>query len=114
MAHSQISFNILLKQENEIWIAHCLELDIVATADSLEQAKNDLFDLIKAQLDYALENDNMAYFYHAAPREIWKEFFSCQKQELFSCVLGTPEDRESIGPNRILANACLSEGLCHA
>lgn len=114
MAHSQISFNVLLKQEAGTWIGHCLELDIVATADSLEQVKNDLFDLIKVQLDYALENDNMAYFYHAAPREVWREFLSCKKQESFSRLLRTPADREGFGPDRILANACLSEGLCHA
>ncbi len=30
-----ITFNVLIKEEDDILVAHCLELDIVATADSL-------------------------------------------------------------------------------
>ncbi|MBK5101644.1 MAG: hypothetical protein JJE15_11740 [Desulfobacteraceae bacterium] len=40
-------FNILAKREGDLWGAHCLELDLVATANELETVKNDMLALIK-------------------------------------------------------------------
>ena len=68
-------FNILAKKEGESWIAHCLELDIVATAQSLETVKGEMKDLILAQVDYAFSNDNLENLYRPAPAEVWKAFF---------------------------------------
>ena len=73
-------FNILAKKEGEIWIAHCLELDIVATGQSLENVKAEIKDLILAQVDYAFSNDNLENLYRPAPAEVWKEFYRCQSR----------------------------------
>ena len=37
-----MTFNVLIKEEDDILVAHCLEFDIVATADSLKQVKEDI------------------------------------------------------------------------
>src|SRR4030042_6294185 len=71
-------FNILAKKTADIWIAHCLELDIVATSASLETLKEDIKDLILTQVDYAFSNDNLESLYHPAPSAIWKEFYECR------------------------------------
>lgn len=74
-------FNVLIKEEEGIYIAHCLELDIVATARSIRQVENDLRDLIKAQVDYAFAHKNLDNLYHPAPSEVWKEFYECKMQQ---------------------------------
>ena len=67
-------FSVLVKKEGDMWVAHCLELDIVTTARSLDAVKADMNDLIAAQVDYAFCNDNLENLYRPAPPEVWKKF----------------------------------------
>lgn len=78
--NTSMVFNCLIKKENKTFIAHCLELDIVAVGASPEKAKNDLKDLILSQVDYAFSNDNLNNLYHPAPLAVWKEFYTCETQ----------------------------------
>ena len=71
-----MTFNILFKEEDTC-IAHCLELDIVATSRTIECVEADIMSLITAQIEYAFENNNLENLYHPAPPEVWKEYFSC-------------------------------------
>lgn len=43
-------FKILMKFEDGPWIAHCLELDIVSSGRTREQAQEEIVDLISAQV----------------------------------------------------------------
>ena len=72
-----MTFNILIKEEEDTCIAHCLELDIVATSRTIECVEADIMSLITAQIEYAFENNNLENLYHPAPPEVWKEYFSC-------------------------------------
>jgi predicted RNase H-like HicB family nuclease len=74
-------FSVLEKEEDGMFIAHCLELDIVATGDTPREARKDMVALICAQVDYAFSNDNLAHLYHPAPKEVWKQFFACKEAE---------------------------------
>ena len=60
-------------------MAHCLELGLIAVTDSRESAEQDIMDVIEAHVRYAVENDNLEYMYHPAPKEIWDEFFACDE-----------------------------------
>jgi len=71
-------FNVLIKKTGPEFVAHCLELDIVATASDLETVQSDMADLISAQVDYAFSNDNLDNLYHPAPADVWKAFFDCR------------------------------------
>jgi hypothetical protein len=73
-------FHVLIKKEDDLFIAHCLELDIVTTANAIDQVKRDIVDLIVAQVDYAFSNDNLDNLYHPAPPEVWEDFFDCRNQ----------------------------------
>lgn len=75
---NSMTFNILIKKVGDEWVAHCLELDIVATADSLETLKTDILDLITTQVDYAFSNNNLDNLYRPAPAEVWQEFYACR------------------------------------
>ena len=72
-----MTFNILIREEEDACIAHCLELDIVATSSTLESVEIDIMSLITAQIEYAFENDNLDNLYHPAPPEVWEEYFNC-------------------------------------
>jgi len=113
-------FNILAKKEGKTWIAHCLELDIVATAKSLETVKGEIKDLILAQVDYAFSNDNLENLYRPAPAEAWKEFYQCQSKKQVEDKLtiksAFQETRglKSFVPPWIVAKTCIAEGPCIA
>jgi len=74
---ASITVNVLIKKEDNAFVAHCLELDIVTTGDNIDQVTQDITDLVKAQIEYAFTNDNLDYLYHPAPQEVWKEFYAC-------------------------------------
>jgi len=73
-SHPRLAFNVLVNFEDGLWVAHCLELDIVATGDSPKEAADDIRELIQAQVSSAMVNDNMDNLYHPAPREVWAAF----------------------------------------
>jgi hypothetical protein len=75
-----MTFNILVKRVERMYIAHCLELDIVATSNDPDQVEKDIISLIDAQIDYAFSHDNIDYLFRPAPIEVWKEFFKCKDQ----------------------------------
>jgi hypothetical protein len=79
-AEAAMTFSILIKKEDNMYIAHCLELDIVATSNNLKRVEKDITDLVDAQIDYAFSHDNLDYLYRPAPPEVWKEFFECKER----------------------------------
>lgn len=65
-----LSFNILVKEEDGLYVAHCLELDIVATSEDIERVQKEMVDLIAAQVDYAFSNENLDNLYHPHSKQL--------------------------------------------
>jgi hypothetical protein len=111
-------FNVLIKKDEGIFVAHCLELDIVATSKDVETVTSDIIDLISAQVDYAFSNDNLDYLYRPAPSEAWQEFYACKEQmEKRVPVKTTFKDMiDKFVPPWITTRTCMSTGMqsCHA
>ena len=61
---------ILVKvyQDGEIWVAHAIELDIVAMGATKEEAMSSLGDLVRAHVAFALEHGNLG--------AVFKPFYS--------------------------------------
>ena len=74
-------FRVVLRQEPDGWVAHCLELNLVTVAETLQEVESDIIDIIESHVRYALENDNLEYMYHPAFPNIWKDFFNCADRE---------------------------------
>ena len=114
----KLSFNVLYKKENQTWIAHCLELDIVATSNDFETVKKEITDLMITQVIYAIENDNVDYLYHPAPPEVWHEFYKCSSQwEDEHTGMIRPKKTNILDspiPYFLLTNSCSSEQICYA
>ncbi|MCJ7564591.1 MAG: hypothetical protein MUP52_08390 [Candidatus Aminicenantes bacterium] len=110
-------FNLLLKKDGDVFIAHCLELDIVSAATNRETVKKEIIELVAAQIDYAFSNNNLDYLYHPAPPSVWEEFYACKQQieekiNIKSTFSNTPE---RFVPPWIIARTCtVPENQCYA
>ena len=110
-------FNVLLKEEENVFVAHCMELDIVTTGSSADEVTQDMIDLIIVQLRYAFTHDNLDHLYRPAPPDVWQEFYKC-KAALEEKKISVPlqeDTSESFIPPWIIAQLCRQkEAACHA
>lgn len=103
-----MTFNILARKENDLWVAHCLELDIVATSNSLADLKKEMEDLIITQVDYAFSNNNLDNLYHPAPPEVWSLFYACKESIEKKIKMRPGFSGNSFVPPWIIANTCIN------
>ena len=80
MVSSAVEMNINLSaivyQEDRVWLAHCLELDIVAEGSDPQDALKSLVALCDLQIRTAMDDGDVASIFRPAPPEIWKLFAS--------------------------------------
>lgn len=74
-----IKLNVLVYREENEWIAHCLQMDLVAASEDKVSVQDDIIDLIKAHVVYALENDNIDHIFKSAPAEEWERLSRSQR-----------------------------------
>jgi len=107
--------NIFIKKEADEFVAHCLELDLVATARTDKQVRSDIIDIVMAHIDYALYNDNLENMFHPAPKEIWEEFYACkqafEQRRRFQSAFKHAEGHSF--PDWIIANMNEPQRSCH-
>src|SRR5579863_5737605 len=72
----------LLSETEGKHIAHCLDLDLVATADSRKNAAQKLDRLVKATIELALATQQFANLVTRAPQNFWNEFAAGNTIEL--------------------------------
>ena len=111
-----MEFNCLIKKEDGLYVAHCLELDIVATGNTIKAVRKDIGDLIIAAVDYAFSNDNLDALYHPAPKEVWQEFYKCtgqvEEKRRLKSVFKKDKELETFVPPWIVAKTCILESHC--
>jgi len=66
----------IVYREDGVWVAHCLELDIVAEGEDAEDATCSLISLCELQIKVALEEGDLKAVFRPAPPEIWKMFWT--------------------------------------
>jgi predicted RNase H-like HicB family nuclease len=73
---SNLSINLsaIIYKEDGVWLAHCLELDIVAEGKNVEDACRSLVSLCDLQIKTAVEQDELQSIFRPAPPEFWKLF----------------------------------------
>ena len=84
-AESRLSINLsaIVYQEDGVWIAHCLELDIVAEGKDPDDAIEGLISLCDLQIKVALEEGDLPSIFRPAPPEVW-QMFSTGRQKLLT------------------------------
>jgi hypothetical protein len=73
---SNLSINLsaIIYCEDGVWLAHCLELDIVAEGKDANDAVKSLISLCDLQIKVALEEGDLESIFRPAPPGIWKLF----------------------------------------
>lgn len=111
------SVNILIKKEDGLYVAHCLELDIVAVAETPDQVQQEIISLICVQIDYAFTNNNISNLYHPAPQKIWRDFFACKEQmeRKYKIEPSFTKNQTSsnILPPWLIAKTCQMNHMCY-
>jgi hypothetical protein len=64
----------LLSESDNVHVAHCLELDLVATGQTCESAAEKLDRLVKSHIELALATQQLANLATRAPQSFWDEF----------------------------------------
>jgi predicted RNase H-like HicB family nuclease len=76
MAKARPNFSINLSAiaycEDGVWLAHCLELDIVSEGKDTDDALRSLMSLCELQITVAVEEGDIESIFRPAPPEIWK------------------------------------------
>ncbi len=76
IAGSNLSINLsaIAYCEDGVWIAHCLELDIVAEGNDADEAIRSLISLCDFQIRTAMESGDLGSVFRPAPAEVWTMF----------------------------------------
>lgn len=70
----RLDFRVLLYPEDDFWIAHCLETDLVAEGRNVTEAIDNLIDISNVQIRAALDEGDLASLFSPAPADIWRMY----------------------------------------
>lgn len=69
-----IRISVLGYREDDKWIAHALDMDIIGSADTYEAALEKLEGLISTKVQFAKEKGDASLIFHKAPDKYWHLF----------------------------------------
>jgi len=72
----------LLSKTAGVHTAHCLDLDLVATGESCEEAAAKLDRLVKATIELAIKTQDLDNLKTTAPQNFWNDFVDGKEIEL--------------------------------
>ena len=76
-----LHLNVLVeRQEDGSFLAHCLELDLVAEGSTSETAFSELLGLIDVQIRTCIDNDNLQNLFFPAPKEVWEKLLRARNE----------------------------------
>jgi predicted RNase H-like HicB family nuclease len=67
-----LTVHILLYREDDYYIAHCLEFDLVAQGATTHEAFQNLLDAIELQAAYVQQTGDLKNLMQPAPPEYWQ------------------------------------------
>ncbi len=65
---------MVLYKEQGVWIAHCLEFDLVGSGTAKKKALADLSECIAIQLEQSLKHKSQQNLFHPADGETWRKW----------------------------------------
>jgi predicted RNase H-like HicB family nuclease len=76
MPEVRLTLRALIYRDDEWWVAHCLETDVVAEGATPVQAFENLQSLTAFQIETALEEGDLQSIFRQAPAQILAAFAS--------------------------------------
>ncbi|MBI5124652.1 MAG: hypothetical protein HZA70_00280 [Planctomycetes bacterium] len=87
LAVGRFDLRVVIYKEDDDYIAHCLEMDIMGTGRTLEIAIEEMKRLVEAQISYCLDKHIEDTLLSPAPPEYWRKLlharpYTPQKPEI--------------------------------
>jgi thiamine monophosphate kinase len=79
---------ILLTRDDDKYVAHALEMDLVAYGDTEEEAVEEVASLMKNQISFAIQRGEQHLICFKAPPEFFKEWEKVHASSLQGIVTG--------------------------
>jgi hypothetical protein len=95
----RVELRAVAYRQGDWWIAHCLELDLVAEGRTASAAIQDVVELSCTQIEEAVESGDIQSVFRAAPPEIWALFSRAADSHIKrkpSCPISRFEAREAV------------------
>lgn len=70
---SVLKLNIVIKKDKDLYIAHCLDYDIVDQGDTEKEAMKNMLSLLSFYYEYCY--DKKIEVNNLAPKKYWKEVY---------------------------------------
>ena len=84
------SLSYLFTEGGGTVVAHCLELDLVATGNDRDTAERRLDTLVRAQVRTIVQQFNFADLNFPAPQEYWNQFYEGKEFKKTKLELDVP------------------------
>ena len=75
---------IVEDKEKNIFLAHCLDMDVVAQGKTTSEAISELKEAIITQMEHCLENDMLDNLFRPAPKNYWDMFYRSQANRIIN------------------------------
>lgn len=84
------SLSYLFAESEGVYVAHCLDLDLVATGGNCETAERRLDSLVRAQIRTVASCFNFADLNFKAPERYWDSFYNAKEFKKTKLELEVP------------------------
>jgi predicted RNase H-like HicB family nuclease len=74
-----LAVHIILYPEQDLYLAHCLEFDLVAQGATPDEAFQNLLDAIELQVTYTMESGDIKNLIQLAPSEFWQMWVTAKE-----------------------------------
>jgi predicted RNase H-like HicB family nuclease len=74
MSDMRIPLRVVLYRDDGVWVAHCLEFDLMGDGATQQEAISNLGDAISLQVESTLESGNWSNLFRPAPGRFLKMF----------------------------------------
>ena len=76
-----LHLDVLIEKQEDVFIAHCLQFDVITEGNTIDEAEEMIADAIFEYVTFALENNLTNFLFKPAPPESWQKLFygNCKK-----------------------------------
>ena len=74
MREINLEIRVVCYREDDLWVAHCLEFDVLGSGETKKDALNGLSEAILLQLEHSVLHDNPRNLFRPADSETFHRF----------------------------------------
>lgn len=93
---SDFKVDVLIYPEGDHFLAHCLQFDLAEAGATRGEAVEALMGVIKAHVEWALEDDDMEHLLHAAPKALWVCYWQTPPSGFREVAIESPKGASAV------------------